>query len=121
MHCTEFFRLPRSCPKWGQRELVKAVVRSEVQNVVIELRFDIVRSNDESLPVWMPFHSVQPRVRLEILYANAPMCRQPVLAVVRLGLLLARSLLELSSADLDRPFMAAGVAAKSDERRGARN
>lgn len=118
---TEFFRLLRSCPKWGQRELVKAVVRSEVQSVVIELRFDTVRSNDESLLVWTSLRSVQPGVRLEDLYANAPMGPQPVLAVVRLGLLLARSAFELSRPELDRPFMAARLAAKSDERCRTRN
>lgn len=46
VHRTEFFRILRSYPKWGQRELVKAVVKSEAQNVVIELRFDTVRSNN---------------------------------------------------------------------------
>ena len=116
---TELFRLLRSCPKWGQRELAKAVVKSEVQNVAIELRFDTVRSNDESRSAWTLLNSAQPGARLEDLYANAPMGPQPILAIVRLGLLLARSLFELSRPDLDWPFMAAGLAAESDERCGA--
>lgn len=111
------FRLLRSCPKWGRRELAKAVVKSEAPNVAIELRFDTVRSNDEFSLAATLVYSVQFQLETRIFNCKCPNgTATNFWLLATWGCCLRGGLLRLSLPDLDRPFMAAGIAAKTNER-----